>query len=308
MKRTGQVPFMKLQVGIVVLIAFALLLWATFQSGSFQVGREEKITLRFTSVGGLEEGAIVRLNGVPVGIVRDISLRPNDNEVHVTIGVKRGTRARLHAGSDARITTVGFLSELYVALDSGDPAAPAITSDQQISTGLVADPQQMMAQVKGMADSLDVLLANLNRAGRRFAQGQGTLGRLSQDEKLYDQMVTLSKNATTLTERMDASQAKLTERLLSLSSSLDSLSWRMQHGENSVSRLLNSDDLYNHLASTTARVDSVLAVLQSGKGTFGQMLSDSTLYDDTKALMGSMKRLMSEIEKNPKKYLKFSIF
>lgn len=308
MKRTGHVPFMKLQVGIVVLAAFGLLLWATFQSGSFRLGREERVTLRFRSVGGLETGSVVRLNGVPVGMVRDISLRPSDNDVHVTLGVKNGTRARLHQGASARITTVGFLSELYVALSTGDESKPAITSDEEIQAGIVADPQELMAEAKGMADSLDVLLANLNRAGRRFGRGEGTLGRLSQDEGLYDQIVTLSKNANTLTKQMSESQKELTTRLVSLSSSLDSLTWRMQHGSNSVARLLNDEALYNNLASTTARVDSVLSILESGKGTFGQMLSDSTLYDDTKALMGSMKRLMSEIEKNPKKYLKFSIF
>jgi hypothetical protein len=40
----------------------------------------------------------------------------------------------------------------------------------------------------------------------------------------------------------------------------------------------------------------------------GKLMADSTLYDDTRALVGSMKRLMAEIEKNPKKYFKFSIF
>jgi hypothetical protein len=40
----------------------------------------------------------------------------------------------------------------------------------------------------------------------------------------------------------------------------------------------------------------------------GRLMADSTLYDDTRLLVTSMKRLMAEIEKNPKKYLKFSIF
>ena len=73
MKRTGHVPFMNLKLGIFVVLASALLLWATFQSGSFRLGREEMIVVHFAGVGGLEEGAVVRLNGVPVGIVRDIS-------------------------------------------------------------------------------------------------------------------------------------------------------------------------------------------------------------------------------------------
>ena len=38
------------------------------------------------------------------------------------------------------------------------------------------------------------------------------------------------------------------------------------------------------------------------------MMADTVLYQDTKALMASMKRLMSAIEKDPKKYFKFSLF
>jgi phospholipid/cholesterol/gamma-HCH transport system substrate-binding protein len=299
---------MKLQVGILVMAAALLLLWATFQSGSFRLGREERITLRFESVGGLEDGAVVRLNGVPVGTVRDISLRPGDNSVHVTLGVKPGTRARLHHGAAARITTVGFLAELYVALESGDETSPSIASDGEIRAGLVADPQVMMTQVKGMADSLEMLLASLNKAGRGLANGEGTLGRLARDDRLYEEMVSLSKNANALAERMNENQMRVSDRLVSLAESFDSLSWRMQHGDGSLAKLLTTDELHRHLASSTARADSILAVLESGRGSFGKLIADSTLYDDTKALMGSMKRLMAEIEKNPKKYLKFSLF
>ena len=95
--------------GLLALLALVLLLWATFQSGAFRFGKEEEIYLRFGNVGGLEEGAPVRLNGVPVGIVRKIELEPKSNDVKVRMGVKDGTRTRLHQGASARITTVGFL-------------------------------------------------------------------------------------------------------------------------------------------------------------------------------------------------------
>jgi phospholipid/cholesterol/gamma-HCH transport system substrate-binding protein len=48
--------------------------------------------------------------------------------------------------------------------------------------------------------------------------------------------------------------------------------------------------------------------MESGEGSLGRMMKDPGLYDETKALMGSMRRLMAEIEKDPKKYFKFSIF
>jgi phospholipid/cholesterol/gamma-HCH transport system substrate-binding protein len=307
-KRTGQIPFMGLKIGIFVFIACALLLWATFQSGSFRLGKEEEIVVRFPSVGGLEEGAVVRLNGVPVGVVRDISLTPERNDVAVKLGVKRGTKARLHEGASARITTVGFLAELYVELNGGNEAGPLIRSDAEITPGLLADPAVMMNKVKSMADTLDIMLSNLTSASRSLAQGKGTLGQLSKDDRLYEQMVSLTREATQLTSRMNANQERISARLYSLTTTLDSLTYQMQHGNGTVARLLNSDELHQKLASSSARLDSILAIVESGKGTFGRMMADTALFDDTKALVASMKRLMAEIEKNPKKYLKFSVF
>lgn len=308
MKRTGQIPFMGLKIGTLVFIAGVLLIWATFQSGSFRLGKEEEITIQFQSVGGLEEGAAVRLNGVARGVVRSISLVPQSNEVAVKLGVKNGTRARLHKGASCRITTVGLLAELYVELGGGDERMPPIGDDSEISIGVLPDPAAMMSKVGSMGDTLEILLGTLNTAGRNFAAGKGTLGRLSNDDRLYKQMVSLAREATLLTERMNRNQERVSDRLVSLTTSLDSLTNLVQHGTGTVARLLTTDDLHRNLASTTARFDSLLAVIQSGKGTMGRLMADTTLYDDTRALMASMKRLMAEIEKNPKKYLKFSMF
>jgi len=287
-KRTGRVPFMKLQIGLASLAAMILLLWATFQSGSFRLGPEESIRLSFQSAGGLEAGSTVRLNGVPVGTVRDIELETADNRVAVVLGVKRGTRARLHRGANARITTVGFLADLYVALESGDESAPAIASDAEISTVMAFDPQQMMGRAVGLTDSVATLLGSLNKAGRRLASGGGTLGRLSEDDRLYESMVEMTRNANTLTQRLTETQAKVSERMLSVATSLDSLTWRLQHGDGTAAQLITNGQLHERLLSMSARLDSVLAGIEAGRGNVG--------------------RLMAEIEKNPKKYMKFSIF
>jgi phospholipid/cholesterol/gamma-HCH transport system substrate-binding protein len=308
-KRTGRVPFMRLQIGFWVLVAFALLLWATFQSGSIKFfSREEKIDLLFHSVGGLEEGATARLNGVPVGHVRGISLAKGGNDVVVELGVKPGTRARLHRGSVARITSTGFLAELYVELDGGDLEQPLIQDDHEIAVIEAPDPSAAMKKVQSITDSLQVLLGSLNTAGRAFAGGRGTLGRLAQDERLYTQLVELTRNANVLAAKIDVNQSRVSNQLYTLAGSLDSLVERMQHGQGTIAQLMNDATLHQKLASSTSRADSILGSISKGQGTFGRLYADSTLYDDTKALMASMKRLMAEIEKNPKKYFKFSIF
>jgi phospholipid/cholesterol/gamma-HCH transport system substrate-binding protein len=172
----------------------------------------------------------------------------------------------------------------------------------------MADPAAMMNKAKSMADTLSLLIGNLNSVGRSLAHGKGTLGKFSQDDRLYEQMVTLSEEATKLTERMNQNQERVSDRLLSLTTTLDSLAYQMRYGNGTVARLMTSDELHQKLVSGTARLDSILAIVESGKGTFGRMVADTTLYDDTRALVASMKRLMAEIEKNPKKYFKFSVF
>jgi len=309
MKRTGRVPFMKLQIGFWVLVAFGLLLWATFQSGTIKFfSREEQIHLVFDGVGGLEEGATVRLHGVPVGHVRDISLDKSGNKVVVELGVKPGTRERLHQGASARITSTGLLAELYVELDGGNPNLPAIEKDSEIAVSLPPDPNAAMKKVEAITDSLQVLLGNLNTVGREMGNGRGTLGRLARDERLYKELLELSRNANLLTTRLNETQSQISREFAAVTVSLDSLVQKMQTGQGTIAQLVNDGTLHQRLASSTARADSILGAIAQGKGTFGKLYSDSTLYEDTKQLMASMKRLMAEIEKNPKKYFKFSFF
>ncbi len=308
MKRTGHVPFMQLRIGIFVIAAAALLVWATFQSGSFRIGREEVISVRFPGVGGLEEGAVVRLNGVPVGVVRDIALVPDVNLVDVKLGVKTGTRARLHEGATARITTVGFLSELYVEIVGGDESGPVIASDSEIQALTISDPTVMMNKAKGLADSLEIFLGDLNSTGRSISRGKGTVGKLAKDDRLYEELVDFTHEATLLTKRLNANQAILTQRFASLASSLDSLTVLMRTGDGTMAQLLRSGELHRNLLDDTARLDSILTMVETGRGTLGQLVTDPALYNDLKAMVASMKRLMQEIEKNPKKYLKFSVF
>jgi phospholipid/cholesterol/gamma-HCH transport system substrate-binding protein len=299
---------MQLRIGIFVIAAAALLVWATFQSGSFRLGKEEIIAVRFPGVGGLEEGAVVRLNGVPVGVVREIALTPTANFVEVKLGVKRGTRARLHQGATARITTVGFLSELYVEIVGGEESGPLIMNDSEIQALTISDPTVMMNKAKGLADSLEIFLGELNSTGRSIAGGKGTMGRLAKDDRLYEELVEFTHEATLLTKKLNSNQAVLTARFSSLASSLDSLTQLMQHGDGTMAQLLRSGDLHRNLVDDTARLDSILTMMSTGRGTMGQLITDPTVYNDLRATVASMKRLMLEIEKNPKKYLKFSVF
>jgi phospholipid/cholesterol/gamma-HCH transport system substrate-binding protein len=45
-----------------------------------------------------------------------------------------------------------------------------------------------------------------------------------------------------------------------------------------------------------------------GDGTLGKLVNDKQLYENTSATMDSLRALISDIKKNPKKYVKIGIF
>jgi phospholipid/cholesterol/gamma-HCH transport system substrate-binding protein len=62
------------------------------------------------------------------------------------------------------------------------------------------------------------------------------------------------------------------------------------------------------LRSVVAAADSLMTELQTGKGTLGMLARDSTLYHETTQTVIQLRQLLTEIQANPKKYLKISVF
>jgi phospholipid/cholesterol/gamma-HCH transport system substrate-binding protein len=54
--------------------------------------------------------------------------------------------------------------------------------------------------------------------------------------------------------------------------------------------------------------DSALSRLQAGQGTLGLLSKDPALYNETIETMQELRRLISDIQANPRKYFKFSVF
>ena len=54
--------------------------------------------------------------------------------------------------------------------------------------------------------------------------------------------------------------------------------------------------------------DTLLSRMQAGQGTLGMLTSDSALYHETTATVVELRMLIADIQANPRKYFKFSVF
>jgi phospholipid/cholesterol/gamma-HCH transport system substrate-binding protein len=54
--------------------------------------------------------------------------------------------------------------------------------------------------------------------------------------------------------------------------------------------------------------DSALSRVQNGQGTIGLLSKDPAMYNETIETMQELRRLIADIQMNPRKYFKFSVF
>jgi phospholipid/cholesterol/gamma-HCH transport system substrate-binding protein len=124
------------------------------------------------SVSGMLVGATVLFNGIRVGEVTDLKLDPaTPNQVVTTIGVTAGTPIR--ADTKAGIEFQGLTGVAVVALDGGNPKAPALVATGKELPLIAADPnawQSVSQAARTVLQRLDNVLSE-NSAAFKSAIG-----------------------------------------------------------------------------------------------------------------------------------------
>ena len=165
----------KLKVGVFVLIGLVAFLGMIYALGARARLFEPRYTIHaeFNEVGGLVEGATVRLAGVQIGRVTGVRL-PADpgGKVRVDLTIGRQFANRVRKNSVARIETQGLLGDKIIELSVGTVAAAAVKAGDTIDSQESQDIGRVMAQsgqviksVSALAESLRETAQKLNQSG-----------------------------------------------------------------------------------------------------------------------------------------------
>jgi phospholipid/cholesterol/gamma-HCH transport system substrate-binding protein len=261
-------------VGLVVIFASitlaVLVFMMTGPSGMFT----KKITVKayFDNAGGLRVGAPVRLEGVDIGNIVAITVVPSHGLTPVETSLKLSTKytGALKKDSVASLSTAGVLGETFVDIDSrAATGSPAQTGDT-LPTKSSPQLQDVVRSSQGTLENVDILVRRVDRILTQIESGNGSIGKLIYDEKLYERL-----NAT------------LTE--------VQSMVTQISEGKGSVGKLINSDELYNKMRASLDSLDKIIDEINQGKGSAGKFLKDPSLFDNANATIAKANTLMSDI-------------
>ncbi len=194
-------------------IVVALLL---FGAGVFWIGKKQflfsstyRLNAEFENVAGLNGGAEVRVGGIHEGAVRQIQLpmRPNE-KVRVVMELAKGTRNVIKNDSVATIRSEGLIGDKFVEVSFGSDQASKVKDGETIRgepplqlSDLLNKTSEVLDTTKGAIDNVNETASNLNLITTKINHGQGSIGALINDKKIYQNV---NAGTTAFKEDMEA--------------------------------------------------------------------------------------------------------
>src|SRR2546425_2841803 len=261
-KTTRNIGLSELRVGLLVLIAIAVLILLILNaSGTLNpFASHIKLRARFADANGLREGSEVRLAGVRIGKVdrirllspNEVGTGPNPQKVEALLTIDSkidGVPAsdRIRSDSTAQEMAPSILgSEMVVNITPGTSLGQPIKENALLTSTSGSTMGDLATSGTELAQKLSKLSDQLNEVVKNVREGKGTVGRLFNDEALYNNL-----NATI----RDA----------------EDLAQQIKSGKGSAGKFIYDEALYNNANDIAANLKKLSDDLAAGRGTAGKL-------------------------------------
>ncbi len=217
-----------LVVGAFVTVGFAVFIFIVFSIGDGKGIFSSQMTFygRFHEVKGLHQGSEVSLNGLRVGVVKQINVDKDTRELVVTMSVDKSNANQIKQDTLAVVRTQGVLGDKYI----------------ELSIGSVGEPLK------------DGVFIPTDSAPDLFSKGGNFVDELSQQfakdgnvDKLLSGLNQTSQNLAALTASLQ--KGKSAEKLSQSMEHLESILAKVDNGEGTLGALVNDPSVYEDLKS-----------------------------------------------------------
>lgn len=281
--------FSKLRVGIFVLIGLAVLGFLILNSSGDFNPFEKKIRLkaRFAAADGLREGSEVQLAGVRIGKVETVRLLPPDSpedfkiEAVMIVGSElngQPINERIRTDSNAQLIATSLLAnDKVINISPGTAKGTPVSENDILESRVAISINQLTQTGNDLLEQINKIAIPANEILNKANQGEGTLGRIVNDESLYRSLdATIGETRLTVTK---------------LQTTLD----KVNSGQGSAGKILNDPALYNSLNNTLAQLESISTDIKSGRGSAGKFVTDDALYNETRAAIIDLRTSAAKI-------------
>jgi phospholipid/cholesterol/gamma-HCH transport system substrate-binding protein len=287
--RKQKITLSELRVGIFMLSALLVTAFLILNStGSFNpFEKRTTLRVRFESADGLRSGADVQLAGISIGKVDDVRFLPPDapegERIEATLSVGQTLDGKpitelIRTDSTAQLVASSILgNDKMVNIAPGTTKGAPVEENAILRSSSGIGLNQLTATGNDLLEQINKLAVPANEILNKANRGEGTLGRMINDEKLY--------------ESLDGAVRETRATMTRLQATVD----RLNRGDGSAGKFLNDPALYNNLNRTVSQLESIAADIRAGRGSAGKFVNDDALYVETRNAVAELRNSVEKI-------------
>lgn len=279
----------EIKIGVTILLALLFLilgiLWGKqvrLTAGSF------KVCVRFNNVVGLEQGAMVLVNGVRRGVVKELQLEQEG--VIVSLAVQKSVT--LYDDARFEVTSPELMGGKVINIFPGISGVKA--AEDYVFTGEVASGMNelmkmstdLVEDVKHLLAVLEITIENINK----------TAGDPRVREALLSSVHNLDESSERALELMTLNEGKLTQVMDNLVSSSTALRDLLVNNTEDINRAVNNFDVFiSQLNELATGLNQITVRLQSEEGTLGYLINDDEFVGKLERTLTNLDSLILQI-------------
>ncbi len=289
-------------VGLFVLLFTAGMIWFVFWLAKLDMRDEEALYKMYfrESVIGLEKDSSVKLHGVNVGRVVEITIDPNDIE-RVKVLVKIRKDVPIKEDMVAHLEPLGVTGLVTIVIEGGSNSAKTLKPTKDYIPEIKTAPSWLDKTKKG----LEALTQNLNQLLQRSA--------ILFSEKNMKNISRVLENGVVLTDKAEVLEDKAILLFDESRKSLIAIREEIKVFKNKLNIPLEdfhqltqtSIPMLNKLKQTAANLNRLTRKVEKGvdRGDYNLKKIFEPLIIDTRRLSNEMDDLIRQIEINPSDFL-----
>lgn len=276
------------KVGIFVLIGLIALGYLTVKITKHKkllVMKGYEVHAIFDDVSGLKVSNSVHMAGVRIGRVKDILLT-KDGKADVVMLINPSVKIAEDAQASVRGHGLVGTKSVEIIQGSSEPVRlnKVITNTTSVSNidEIINDASLTLDHINDYLESekeslkqatehLKEVSSNMNDVLEKINKGQGTLGKLINDDALYSKFK----------EGVDR---------------LDNIIAKVESGQGTMGKLINDEGFYNQAKDTLDRINNMVKRTEAGEGTLGKLIADDSLYKETKEAVRDIKKTAETVK------------
>ena len=324
----------EIMVGLVIVLGIAVAVLGTLWLRNASFGRGTRpIEALFSEVGQLMDGNSVKLRGVAIGRVIDISVEPDGTAVRVIMSIRSDVNLpndpavllapeSMFGDWQAEVVSRSAYPQfefLDTAADGtyGGYALPDFSrltaAADQISQNLgVLSDRVEEAFTEETAQNIAAAIDNIQDVSERLRElvevQAGAFSNLAGEVESAAVELGEAAHAGHLAfQKVDEilgapSTDSLFQDARATASNLKTLSEELNNTTSDAQNLLSRAD------STFTRLDRITAQIEGGEGLFGRLMSDTVLVYRAQDVLIQLSVLLEDLRANPQRYVRISIF